>query len=195
MKQTTERRNIQLDEQDLVDRLKKGQEWAVNTLVKTYQGMLLKIAYSITLEREESLEIVQDVFVSACRNIGGFRQDSSLAGWLRKITINMCLNWKRKWKRRFRWSHQPIEPGDDHWFGRADRTDDTPEDEYREKEFHDMITQKISRLPEKIRVVFVLNAVEGMSYDEIAGHLNLKPGTVKSRLFHARKRLMESLDE
>ena len=98
--------NAEINEQDLVERLKKGQQWAFNVLVNQYQDRLLKIAYGITLDREDSLEIVQDVFVSVYKNIQSFRQDSSLATWLRKITINQCLNWKRKWKRRFKWNHE-----------------------------------------------------------------------------------------
>jgi len=97
--------NKDIDEPDLVKRLKKGQPWAFNILVARYQSRLLKIAYGITLDREDSLEIVQDVFISAFKNIQTFRQEASLATWLRKITINQCLNWKRKWKRRFKWSH------------------------------------------------------------------------------------------
>ena len=162
-------------------------------LVKQYQGMLLNIAYSITLDREESLEIVQDVFVKACSGIKGFRQDASLGGWLRKITINTCLNWKRKWKRRFRWSHDPIESDDDWILKDVDQSSSNPENQYREKEFEENIMKQISKLPEKIRVVFVLNALEGMSYDEIAEHLNIKRGTVSSRLHHARKILMDSI--
>jgi len=102
-----------IDEQDLVERLKKGQQWAFDVLVNRYQDRLLKIAYGITLNREDSLEIVQDVFISVFKNITTFRQDASLATWLRKITINQCLNWKRKWKRRFKWSHDSIESEND----------------------------------------------------------------------------------
>ena len=184
-----------IEENDLVSRLKQGQEWAFNILVKKYQNMLLKIAYGITLDREESLEIVQDVFVSVHKNIKNFRQDAGLKGWLRKITINTCLNWKRKWKRRFRWSHQSIESKDENKLLKAKKNDDTPETLYREKQIEQLVMKNIEKLPEKIRVVFVLNTLEGLTYDEIAQHLNIKRGTVSSRLHHARKILMESIKD
>ncbi len=184
--------NTSEEETDLILRLKKGQEWAVNTLVKKYQGMLLKIAYSITLDREESLEIVQDVFIKACQNISGFRQESSLGFWLRQITIHMCLNWKRKMIRRFRWSHKSIDSEDVDVLKEIETDEQSPEDQYREKEFEDIIMKRIAKLPEKIRVVFLLNAIEGLSYDEIAQHLKVKRGTVSSRLYHARKILMDA---
>ncbi len=184
-----------IEENDLVIRLKQGQEWAFNILVKNYQNMLLKIAYGITLDREESLEIVQDVFVSVHKNIKNFRQDATLAGWLRKITINTCLNWKRKWKRRFKWQHQSIESKDEEKLLRAEKDENNPETLYREKQIELRIMKDISKLPEKIRVVFVLNTIEGLSYEEIAEHLKIKRGTVSSRLYHARKILLESIKD
>ena len=182
-----------INEQDLVERLKKGQEWSFNVLVNRYQGRLLKIAYGITLDREESLEIVQDVFISAFKNIQTFRQDAGLATWLRKITINHCLNWKRKWKRRFKWHHDPIESENDKNLFKESKKDNDPETLYREKQFEKNLMMAVKKLSEKIRLVFVLNAFEGLSYEEIAKTLNIKKGTVSSRLYSARKNLINSL--
>ncbi len=182
-----------IDEQTLVERLKKGQQWAFTALVSTYQGRLLKIAYGITLDREESLEIVQDVFVSVFKNIQTFRQDASLATWLRKITINHCLNWKRKWKRRFRWHHDAIESENDKYLLNENKKGNDPEMLFQEKQLEENLMQDIKALPKKIRLVFVLNAFEGLSYDEIARTLKIKKGTVSSRLHFARKTLIASL--
>jgi len=182
-----------IDEQDLVYRLQKGQEWAFNVLVNQYQDRLLKIAYGITLDREESLEIVQDVFVSAFKNIHAFRQDASLATWLRRIAINHCLNWKRKWKRRFKWHHDSIESEEDKALIKENQKNNDPETLYREKQFEKNLMDAIKKLPEKIRLVFVLSAFEGLSYEEIARTLHIKKGTVSSRLYSARKTLTRSL--
>jgi RNA polymerase sigma-70 factor (ECF subfamily) len=183
-----------INEQDLVERLKKGQQWAFNVLVNQYQGRLLKIAYGITLDHEDSLEVVQDVFVSVFKNIQTFRQDASLATWLRKITINQCLNWKRKWKRRFKWSHDSLESENDKELLKENKNNYNPEILYREKLFEKNLKGVIKTLPEKIRIVFVLNALEGLSYEEIAKTLNIKKGTVSSRLHLARKKLIDSLE-
>jgi len=186
--------NAEINEQDLVERLKKGQQWAFNVLVNQYQDRLLKIAYGITLDREDSLEIVQDVFVSVYKNIQSFRQDSSLATWLRKITVNQCLNWKRKWKRRFRWHHDSIENDQDKILYREAEQQATPESGIREREFEFMLEKAIGNLPEKTRAVFILNAFEGLSYEQIATTLDIKKGTVSSRLHWARKHLIQALD-
>ncbi len=183
-----------IDEKDLVERLKKGQQWAFNVLVNTYQDRLMRIAYGITLDREDSLEVVQDVFVSVFKNIKTFRQDSSLATWLRKITINHCLNWKRKWKRRFKWSHTSIESETDKSLYSENKKKGDPEMQFREKQFEENLMKAIKNLPEKIRLVFVLNAFEGLSYEDIAKTLNIKKGTVSSRLHFARKNLVKLLE-
>ena len=181
-----------ITEQDLVQRLKKRQKWAFNNLVSKYQERLFKLAYGITLDREDSLEIVQDVFISVYKNIRTFRQDSSLATWLRKITIHQCLNWKRKWKRRFKWNHQSLEQEND--FQLSEENTNDPEILFWEKQLENNLMKAIRTLPDKIRLVFVLNAIEGLSYEEIAEVLNIKKGTVSSRLHLARESLMDSLE-
>jgi RNA polymerase sigma-70 factor, ECF subfamily len=189
-----------ISEQDLVERLQKGQQWAFNTLVDQYQERLMKIAYGITFDTGESQEIVQDVFVTVFKKIHTFRQDASLATWLRKITINQCLNWKRKWKRRFKWSHDSFESEKGkHLFNDKSLLETTvknsdPEKLYHGKQLGENIMKAVQNLPEKIRVVFVLNSIEGLSYEQIANTLNIKTGTVSSRLYSARKNLMKTLD-
>lgn len=181
------------DEKELVLGLKRGEEDAYRVLVRQYQERLFRIAYRITLDREESLEIVQDVFLKVYTHIHTFKGDSTLYFWLKRITINQCLNWIRRWKRRFRWQHQPLggegrephkEPGTDV---------NNPEAVYEKKELKKILTEGLRDLPEDARTVFILKELEGLSYDEIAALLKIKKGTVSSRLFYARQRLKRSL--
>ncbi len=183
------------DEKELVARLRQGQEWAYNLLVERFQTRLFRLAYGITLDREESLEIVQDVFVSVYKNIDSFRGDAGLAGWMRKITVNLSLNWRRKWKRRFRWHHHSIESENGSFVPEVEKEEQNPEADLKEKQMEGILMEKIEKLPEKVRAVFLLRTVEDLSYEEIARMLKIKPGTVKSRLFHARKYLMEALGD
>lgn len=184
---------IAKEEKALIERLRQGQQWACDTLVTNFQERLLKIAYGITLDHEESREIVQDAFVSAIENISGFRGDSGLSTWLRKITINHCLNWKRKWKRRFRWHHTSLEPDTEFLTFDGAGQGETPENLLREKQEEQRLAAAVKALPEKIRLVFVLNTVEGMSYQEISEALAIKEGTVSSRLYRARQMIMDAL--
>ena len=180
------------EEADLVERLKKGQKWAFDRLVSQYQDRLLKIAYGITLDHEDSLEVVQDVFVSVYKNIHTFRQDSSLYTWLRKITVNHCLNWKRKWKRRFKWQHQSLDQEDDRSLD-LESDEAGPESLMSNKQVAGVLKQGLDKLPEKARAVLVLKEVEGLSYEEIGDALGINKGTVSSRIFYAREKLREYL--
>ncbi len=181
------------NEKELIHELQQGSRKAFEHLVEQYQHRLIAIACGITLDREESLEIVQDVFISVHQNINNFREDAGLMTWMRKITINMCLNWKKKWMRRFKWSHQTIETEQGHFLSEAETGNETPESSYMNREFEAVVMEKISLLPEKLRTVFVLKTLENISYEEIAQTIGIKTGTVKSRLHHARKFLAESM--
>lgn len=182
------------DEKDLVEQLRQGRKHAFDVLVARFQKPLLKVAYGITLDVEESREIVQDVFTTVFRQIHSFRQDALLYTWLRKITVNHCLNWKRKWKRRFRWHHDPITAENENTVSGKDTPLDTPETLIQKKQFRDRLMEAARHLPEKTRVVFVLYALEGLSYEEIADFLHIRKGTVASRLYHARKQVARVLD-
>jgi len=181
------------DEQKLVSLLRQKDENAFRILIQKYQNRLLGIACAITLEREESLEIVQDVFFKAWKNIHTFRGDAKLFTWLRRITINETLNWQRKWKRRFRWHHRPLEREDGSDYPELGTDTYDPGRLYQKKELENILWEKLRELPEDARSVFILREAEGLSYDEIAATLRIKRGTVSSRLFYARKRLKEML--
>ena len=183
------------DESTLVSLLKQGQEDAFRVLVRRYETRVFSIAYGITLDREESLDIVQEVFLKVYQNIHTFREESRLSTWLHRITVNLCLNWKKRWKRRFRWHHQPLERDQSGNDLKSGTEAHYPDALYEKKEFEKIFWDRLNELPEKTRAVFVLKEVEGLSYDEIAKTLGVRTGTVSSRLFYARKRLKESLKQ
>lgn len=183
------------DESTLVSLLKQGQEEAFRVLVRRYETRVFSIAYGITLDREQSLDIVQEVFLKVYQNIHSFREESRLSTWLHRITVNLCLNWKKRWKRRFRWHHQPLERDESGNDLKSGTEAHYPDALYEKKEFEKIFWDRLNELPEKTRAVFVLKEVEGLSYDEIARTLGVKTGTVSSRLFYARKRLKKSLKQ
>ena len=183
------------DESTLVSLLKQGQEDVFRVLVRRYETRVFSIAYGITLDRAESLDIVQEVFLKVYQNIHTFREESRLSTWLHRITVNLCLNWKKRWKRRFRWHHQPLERDQSGNDLKSGTEAHYPDALYEKKEFQKIFWDRLNELPEKTRAVFVLKEVEGLSYDEIAKTLGVRTGTVSSRLFYARKRLKESLKQ
>ena len=181
------------DESELVLGLKGKDEKAYRELVRQYQTKLFRIAYGITLDREESMDIVQDVFLRVYQHIHTFKGDSKFYFWLKRITINICLNWHRRWKRRFRWHHQPLEKGEGENRVELGTESYSPETLYREKELEKILHEGLKTIPEDARTVFILKEMEGLSYEEIADILKIKKGTVSSRIFYARQKLKRSI--
>ena len=103
------------------------------------------------------------------------------------MTVNACLNWKRKWKRRFRWHHTPIKTQTIIPARGSETQEDTPEILLQEKQEQKAVADAVARVPDDVRTAFVLCTFEGLSYQEIAQVLEIKKGTVSSRVFRARQ--------
>ncbi len=190
---SNKQRHTPRDESDFISRLIAGDENAFRQLVRQHQDRLFKVAYGITLDREEARDIVQDVFLKVFNNIGRFKGNSKLSTWLHRITVNQCLNWQRRWKRRFRWHHRPLETDSHIDYPELGSTDNAPDALYSEKELEHLFHEQLKALSETTRSVYLLRESEGLSYDEIADILGIKKGTVSSRLFNARKQLTKGL--
>lgn len=180
-------------EERLISGLVQGQEAAFRALIRQYQGRLFGVAFGITQDREESLDIVQEVFIRVFQKIRYFKQEAKLSTWLHRITVNQCLNIKRGWKRRFKWFHQSMGNDTDEQTPELQSNAHFPETLYQEKEFKREFGKALKKLPAASKAVFVLKEMEGLSYEEIADVLKIKRGTVSSRLFHARRQLKKSL--
>ena len=178
---------------ELILRLQRGDEWAFQLMVRRFRNKIFSIAFGITLDAEESQDIMQEVFLQVYRTIGDFRGDASLATWLHRITVNRSLNWKRRWARRFKWLH--VSTDSTEGLPAVEPESDLPSPEIRvaNAQTRRQIDNALKMLPDQARTVFVLREIEGLSYEEIADAIGIKLGTVRSRLFHARKRLKEIL--
>lgn len=185
-------KSTDIDDRSLVINLKNRDEQAYRQLVSRYQAKLKNVAYGIILDLKESEDIVQDVFLKAFMGIDNFKCDSSIYTWLRRITINESLNWRRKWKRRFRWQHRSLEQDAEYNIETAS-DEKGPENIYQEKQLSASIKEGLDKLPEKARAVLVLKEIEGLSYEEIGHLLGISKGTVSSRIFYAREKLRQYL--
>ena len=180
-------------DEELILRLQRGDEWAFQLLVRRFRKKIFSIAFGITLDAEESQDIMQEVFLQVYRTIDNFRGDASLATWLHRITVNRSLNWKRRWARRFKWLHVSTDSTDGQPAAEPESDLPSPEIRLANVQTRRQIDNALKMLPDQARTVFVLRELEGLSYEEIADVVGIKLGTVRSRLFHARKRLREIL--
>jgi RNA polymerase sigma-70 factor, ECF subfamily len=182
------------DDLDLVHASKNGDAAAFEELVKRYDRKLLRIAQSITHNREDSQDVVQVAFLKAYQNLSAFREDSKFSTWLFRITVNQSLMKLRKQRATKEASL------DDDFQAEIDRlpievTDwaPNPEQLYWASELRDILIKCLEELSPILRAVFVLRDIEGLTIDQTAEVLNVTEAAVKARLWRARLQLREGL--
>lgn len=148
------------------------------------QSNLLNFAYMLTSNRDDAYDLLQDTTLKALDNQEKYAEGTNFKGWVFTIMRNLFINNYRRGVR----SATVVDTTDNlyHLNLSQDSGIDSPEDSYSASEIHDAINS----FSEEYRVPFSMH-VAGYKYNEIADHLGLPLGTVKSRIFMARKRLQE----
>ena len=182
-------------EATLVQRCAAGDEAASAELVADHQRMVVQLAANLLGDREEALDLSQDVFLRVFRTIHRFRGQSSLRTWIYRIVVNQARNQHRFWRRRHRADQISL---DQHVAAHGDflsECEPGPDRVLAQKELAARLRTALDRLPFDQRNAIVLREVDGLSYEEIAYSLGLAIGTVKSRLTRARQSLRAELRE
>ena len=179
----------------LVQRCVAGDETASAQLVAEHQRIVIQLATNLLGDREEALDLSQEVFMRVFRTLGRFRGHSSLRTWIYRIAVNQARNRHRFWRRRHRADQVSL---DQHVAVHGDvlrGTAPTPDRVLAQKELAARLRLALDRLPFEQRTAIVLREVDGLSYGEIAYSLDLAVGTVKSRLTRARQALRAELGD
>jgi len=182
------------DDMELVHASKNGDVAAFGELVKRYDRKLLRIAQSVTHNREDSQDAVQEAFLKAYQNLAEFREASQFSTWLIRITLNQSLMKlrKRNITKEVSLDEDFQAEGDVLPREIADWVPN-PEQLYWGSELRDILTKTLEELLPISRAVFVLRDIEGFSIEQTAVALNLSQSAVKSRLWRARLQLRNSL--
>ena len=184
------------EESRLVRDILQGDADAFETLVREHQTRVYNLALRMTGSPEDAMDISQETFLKAWRTLGRFRGDCSLGSWLYRIASNLCIDLMRKNKRRQTDKLVSLDdPGED---GRPLELPDVSGDPQRvleTAEGRQAVRDCVDALPEQQRQILLLRELGGLSYEEIARQLGLELGTVKSRIFRARAKLAELLQE
>ena len=182
------------EERQLIIRLKKRDERAFARLVREFQTPVFNLTYRMLGRREEALDLSQEVFVTVFKAIGSFRGESKLSTWIYRIAVNHCRNRIKYLARRRQERHQSIQ---DHVRGEESlpSTDARPDAVMEGQRAQDVLREAIAALPEDQRAVLVLRDIQGMTYEEIVDATGLALGTVKSRIFRARKTVAEAYSQ
>jgi RNA polymerase sigma-70 factor (ECF subfamily) len=182
-------------EATLVQRCAAGDEIACADLVAEHQRMVVQLAINLLGDRDEALDLSQEVFLRVFRTIHRFRGQSSLRTWIYRIAINQARNRHRGWRRRHRADQVSL---DEHVAAHGDilsLREAPPDRVLAQKELAQRLKDALDRLPFDQRTAIVLREVDGLSYEEIAFSLGVAIGTVKSRLTRARQALRLELRE
>ena len=184
------------DDLKLVQASKNGDVTAFEQLVKRYDRKLFRIAQSVTHNREDSQDAVQEAFLKAYQHLQEFRGDSQFSTWLIRITLNQSLMKLRKIRRTKEMSlDEDFEADEDVLPREVIDWAPNPEQLYSVSELRNILIKTIEELRPILRAVFVLQDLEGLSTDQTAEVLNLSPSAVKSRLWRARLQLRERLNK
>ncbi|MSQ40364.1 MAG: sigma-70 family RNA polymerase sigma factor [Dehalococcoidia bacterium] len=176
-------------EQDLVQRSRLGDLTAFNQLVERYQGPVYNLALRMLSYEAAAEDVTQEVFLSAYRALGQYREGSFKA-WLLTITANACRDLLRKRKRRQETSlEEMVETSGD----RSVSPSPTPEEYTLRREVQREIQQALNHLSHDHRLAVLLVNLQGLDYGEAARAMGVSLGTLKSRLSRGRAQLREHL--
>jgi RNA polymerase sigma-70 factor, ECF subfamily len=177
----------------LVERCRSGDETACAELVATHQRMVFGLALHLLGDRDEALDLSQEVFLRVFRTIASFRGQSALRTWIYRIVVNQARNRQRWWRRRHRGEQVSLDEHLQQFGDMANNGDVLPDRLLASKETAARIWEALARLPFDQRTALILREVDGLRYEEIAFSLNVAVGTVKSRLTRARQALRADL--
>lgn len=157
-------------------------------LVTAYEKNVYNLALRMVGDPDDAADITQETFIKAYRALGSFRGDSKFSSWLYRIASNVCLDFLRSRSRR---AQVPLSFENEDAEGEIELPDmsQNPEKVLMKKLSMEAVRRGMEKLPPKQRQILVLRELCGLSYAELAQTLSVEEGTVKSRIFRARKRL------
>ena len=176
----------------LVLAIRKGDETAVRELVRQLNPRLFRVARGIVNSDAAAEDVVQKAYISAFTHLDQFREEAAFSTWITRITINAARMHVRSERQHDQYDivsefHHPDQTSMPDPF-------ESPEDSAVRHQAARLLHDAVSKLPDSLRLVFMLREVEDMDIHEIAHDLQLHPITVKTRLFRARRKLRSLLE-
>ena len=178
------------EELRLVRRVQSGEAEAFEELVRTHEKTVYNLALRLVGNPQDAEDMAQEAFLKAYRSLPEFRGESKFSVWLYRIVSNVCLDHLRRQGRRPASSlTTEDEDGEEQQWDVPDESQ-SPERLLEQKLTREAVQRGLETLPADQRQILLLREIRGMSYEEIGQTLDLEPGTVKSRIFRARKKLV-----
>ncbi|MFL2876390.1 MAG: sigma-70 family RNA polymerase sigma factor [Pontiellaceae bacterium] len=184
------------DDSQWVELAKIGDTAAFNKLVNLYHSRIYTLTYQMTSNREDAEDLTQEIFVKAFEALPRFKGKASFYTWLYRIGINKTINYRKKRNRNRPLSLDAMEQEvkqDESYHDLISK--DSPLRNLSLSELQLKLNEAMQRLSEKHRTVVVMHDMQGMPHDEIAKVVGVSVGTIRSRLFYARRQLQADLGE
>ncbi|WP_425446305.1 RNA polymerase sigma factor [Dethiothermospora halolimnae] len=173
-----------MDDKEIVNRCLDGDGDVFKELVTRHKKKIYNIAYKFTFNKEDALDITQEIFIKAYNSLEKYNPKYKFSSWILKMTTNYCLDIKKK---------KRVNTVELNTKLKNDKTTTSAEDVFIHKENKKIIKDAINNLSKEYRVLIILYHNENLSYKEISETLNLPLTKVKNRLYRARNMLKENL--
>ena len=181
------------DEQ-LVERALAGDGDAFGEVVRRWERKIYALAYGITGSVEDARDATQETFINAYRNLPRFRGEAQVSSWLHRIAVNQCITRQRRARVRAETGlEEEVELKGERSLSTA--ADATPAHASESKQRAEAVRRAVASLPEELREVVLMKEFEELTFQEIAGALQIPLSTVKSRLYTALKQLRLKLEK
>ena len=183
---------INLSDEQLVELAVRDDPDAFGEIVRRWERKLFALCFGMLGREDDARDAAQETFISAYRNLSGFRGDAKVSSWLHRIAVNQCLTYKRRAKTR---SEEFLDSED----GSEERVfiaplQNSPARRAEQFERLKLVRTAVSSLPTDLRQIVVMKEFEDMTFQEISDTLELPLSTVKSRLYTALKQLRMKLE-
>ncbi len=181
-------------EKERIVAIQKGDSSLYGELVAAHKNRIFGTLLAVLRNAQDAEDLTQEVFLKAYRNLSRFEFKSSFYTWLYRIAINSAIDFQRKHRKMIKVAIDEDKGGLDLLMKDALNPRDKGSEPER-RELHAVLASSIQELDVDHRTILQMREVEGLSYAEMAKMLGLKAGTVMSRLFHARKKVREKLEQ
>ena len=186
------------EDTELVALAQKGSTNSFNKLVDKYHSRIYSLTYQMTSNREDAEDLTQEIFIKAFEALPRFKGRSSFYTWLYRIGINKTINYRKKRNRNRPLSIDALALDQDITYDEVYAELDSKDSPLRHiglNELQVKLNEAMQRLSLKHRTVVVMHDIEGIPHDEIAKIVGVSVGTIRSRLFYARRQLQADLGE
>lgn len=181
---------LEVSDLNILNEYKKNNRRGLELVYDRYRKYVYAIAFHYASNKEDALDITQEVFISVFKSMGSFKEQYSLLPWIKKITVNKCLNFIRSRKTNIS-LNDTTESGDE--LQNIICSDESTENLIVYKDTKKALEEAIKRLPDRERMAILLRHMKQMKYEEIATSMKLPSGTVKTLLHNGRKSIKENL--